>query len=140
MRWVAVSRQVVVAAHGRAIEAGLLEATVAEAAALVADSDLTVTALSLQLVTAVLRRQPKAGPAVASQVAASRRPPMRAGAAAACCPTMQNLLAGRTFCVRPYYVKNHQEAKAGSVAVNVPSDPVVHSAVTVDGVCSCSSS
>lgn len=61
-------RQVLVATRGAAMDAGLLEAAVAEAAALVSDTDLTVTALSLQLAAAVLQHQPKAGPSVAVKV------------------------------------------------------------------------
>ncbi len=42
--------------------------------------------------------------------------------------SLHQLLFGQKFCVRPYYVKNRQEANAGSVTVTVPPDPIINSA------------
>ncbi len=53
--------------RGEALDAGGVNAAVSEAAELVSDSDLTVTAQTLQLATAVLRHQPAAGATVAQK-------------------------------------------------------------------------
>lgn len=59
--------QIQVDSHGSRMEAALVEALIAESAALVTDSDLTATTLTLDLSTTVLMRQPKAGPVVAAR-------------------------------------------------------------------------
>lgn len=56
------------ASYGGDIDPAALRATVAEAAPLISDTDLTVTALSLRLAEKILQRQPAAGPDVAKQV------------------------------------------------------------------------
>ncbi len=59
--------QALVESRGEALDAGGVNAAVSEAAELVSDSDLTVTAQTLQLATAVLRHQPAAGATVAQK-------------------------------------------------------------------------
>ena len=60
--------QALVESRSDALDAAAVNAAVSEAAELVSDSDLTVTAQTLQLATAVLRHQPAAGPTVAEKV------------------------------------------------------------------------
>ena len=41
---------------------------------------------------------------------------------------LHELLVGQKFCIRPYYVKNRQEANAGSATVTVPANPIINCA------------
>ena len=61
------SPQALVESRAEALDTGAVNAAVSEAAELVSDSDLTVTAQTLQLATAVLRHQPAAGATVAQK-------------------------------------------------------------------------
>lgn len=60
--------QALVVSHGADIEKASLQGTVAEAAPLITDTDLTVTALSLRLAESILKHQPAAAPEVVQQV------------------------------------------------------------------------
>ena len=68
--------------RGEALDAGAVDAAVSEAAELVSDSDLTVTAQTLQLATAVLRHQPAAGATVAKKARLANKTELLASARA----------------------------------------------------------
>lgn len=59
-------------ARGGKLDAGALGGAVAEAADLISDGDLAISAAALQLATAVLQRQPASAPAVAQKVRRAR--------------------------------------------------------------------